>query len=188
MHGALFAIAFLAQAEATAQSSNDYGPAGPPVSKPAGEGATKSAESCAPSAPDPKSGEIIVCALKPQGYRIDSDVLKARRDKRSQMAGRLKPPENYKPNDCANVGPMGCRGGPAFNVMAAAATLEQMGQRLAQGQEVGSLFATEPYESEYQLYLDAKKEREAKEEAAAIKKAAAAAKAAATRPTSAAPR
>ncbi len=49
-----------------------------------------------------------------------------------------------------------------------------MASRLAKGQEIGSMFVTDPHPSEYQLYQEFKREREAKE---AEKKAKAAAKA-----------
>jgi hypothetical protein len=51
----------------------------------------------------------------------------------------------------------------------------EIADRLSKGQEIGSIFVTEPQTSEYQLYLEAKKEREAKEAADAAKKAKAAA-------------
>ena len=77
---------------------------------------------------------------------------------------------------------MGCRGSPTINLLAAAARSPN-GQRLAKGQEIGSMFKTEPTPSEYQLYREAKKEREAKEaEAAAKAKAKADAAKAATTP------
>jgi hypothetical protein len=83
---------------------------------------------------------------------------------------------------------MGCRGGPTINLLAAAATAAKMGDRLSKGQEIGSMFQTEPTPSEYQLYLEAKHEREAKEaeKAAKAKAAADAAKAASPGPATAA--
>ena len=56
-----------------------------------------------------------------------------------------------------------------INMIAAAATLAQMADRLSKGQEIGSMFVTDPQESEYQYYVEAKKAREAKEAAAAAK-------------------
>jgi hypothetical protein len=126
---------------------------------------------CAPTNPDPNSRTIVVCAIRPQGYRIDKDVLEARRLKKQGDAGRPhNPHETFADHSCATVGPMGCRGGPTINLLAAAATAAEMASRLSKGQEVGSLFVTDPHPSEYQLYVAAKKEREAKE----VEKAAAA--------------
>jgi hypothetical protein len=149
-----------------------YGPAAPPATKPP-QAAPSAEKDCSPSAPDPKTGEIVVCAIKPEGYRLNPDVLEAKRE--IHNGGRLKPPENFKRNDCATIGPMGCRG-QYFDLMAAAATLAKVADRLSTGQEVGSLFATDPHPSEYQLYLEAKQRREAKEAEAKAKAAWAAAK------------
>jgi hypothetical protein len=63
---------------------------------------------------------------------------------------------------------------PMINLLAAAATAAEMADRLSKGQEIGSMFVTDPQPSEYQLYLEAKKEREAKEAAKAAKAKAAA--------------
>src|SRR5438045_1319408 len=54
----------------------------------------------------------------------------------------------------------------------------EMAARLSKGQEIGSMFVTDPHPSEYQLYLAAKAEREAKEAEAKAKALAAKAKAA----------
>jgi hypothetical protein len=54
-----------------------------------------------------------------------------------------------------------------------------MAQRLSKGQEIGSMFQTQPTSSEYQLYLEAKKQREEAEANKAAKAKAAAAQAAA---------
>ena len=117
-----------------------------------------------------KQGDIVICAERPNGYRLNPDVMEARREIRS--GGRPRRPENYKHNDCATVGPMGCRGGPTINLIAAAVTAATMAQRIAKGEEIGSMFKTTPEPTEYELYVEAKKRREAKEaEAAAATKA-----------------
>ena len=70
---------------------------------------------------------------------------------------------------------MGCRGGPTIDFLAVALTAAQMAERLSKGQEVGSMFETDPHPSEYQFYKEAKKAREEKEAdsaAAAVKDAA----------------
>jgi len=137
-------------------------------------GASAKAE-CSPKAPDPNSREIIVCAPKPEGYRIDPDVMAAKKAKRQALAGRPKPPENLKDHSCKVVGPAPCMDAPMINLLAAGATAAEMAKRLSTGQEIGSMFVTDPQMTEYQYYQQAKKEREAKE---AEKKAAAAMKAA----------
>jgi hypothetical protein len=65
---------------------------------------------------------------------------------------------------------MGCRGTPTINMLAVAATAAQISQRLARGQEIGSIFETEKSSTDYQLYQMAKQQREQKE-AAAVSKA-----------------
>jgi hypothetical protein len=172
------AIALLAQAAAaTPYTSSVYGPEGPPPAKAALTTATASAteRSCVPSTKDAESRVIVVCAPKPQGYRIDPDVLAARKAKREMMAGRPhNPHETFKDNSCKVVGPAPCMDAPMINLLAAAATAAEMADRLSKGQEIGSMFVTDPQSSEYQLYLEAKKEREAKEAAKAAKAKAAA--------------
>lgn len=164
------AIAFLAQAAAaTTDSAHAYGPAAPPEPK-AGAPVVKAAEAqCPPPSTGPETREIVVCAPKPQGYRIDPDVLAAKKAKRQAQAGRPKPPNNMKDHSCTVVGPAPCMDAPMINMIAAAATLAQMADRLSKGQEIGSMFVTDPQESEYQYYVEAKKAREAKEAAAAAK-------------------
>ena len=148
------------------------------------DAAAQPAKDCSPQPPTTNPNEIVVCAVKPDGYRISPDLMEARRLKKQGNSGPPKNPhESFADHSCATVGPMGCRGQPAVNLVAVAAVAAQMGQRLSKGQEVGSMFETRPTSSEYQLYQEAKKRREAKEEAeaAAKVKAAAEAQAAATR-------
>jgi hypothetical protein len=128
-----------------------------------------------------KQGEIIICAERPNGYRLNPDLQEAKRELKRQ---RLKRPENFVHNDCATVGPMGCRGGPTINLVAAAMTAAEMAKRVAEGKEIGSMFKTTPEPTEYQLYLEAKRRREAREAAAA---AAVKAKAAPIEPANAPP-
>src|SRR6476659_2163613 len=61
---------------------------------------------CPTPGPPPASGEIVICVERPHGYRLNPDVMEARREIRS--GGRPKPPENYKDTSCTAVGPMGC--------------------------------------------------------------------------------
>ena len=147
--------------------------AGPPAPTP---GAAKPA-AAAPTQPacenrQERQGEIVICAERPNGYRLNPDLQEAKRELRAQ---KLKRPENFVHNDCATVGPMGCRGGPYINLLAAAATAAEMAKRLAEGKEIGSMFQTTPEPTEYQLYLEVKHRREAQEaQAAAAAKAKAA--------------
>jgi hypothetical protein len=64
--------------------------------------------------------EIVVCALRVEGYRIDPDVLEAERAKKNHR--RPRGPERLVDNSCQMVGPMGCRGGAGINLVAAAVT------------------------------------------------------------------
>ncbi len=142
----------------------------PPAKPPERDCAASTDPKTGPNA-DPNTGPIVICAPKFQGYRLDPDVMEAKREKRS--GGRPhNPHETYADHSCATVGPMGCRGGPMINLLAAAATAAEMADRLSKGEEIGSMFKTEPTPTEYQLYVEAKKRREAKEaEAAAAAKA-----------------
>jgi hypothetical protein len=124
----------------------------------------KPVEPCPPPAQTGKSQEIVICAEKPQGYRINPDVLKARHEKRSAGRPTRPGPIAMKDNSCTVVGEAPCMGVfTGINLRAAAATLAKMGDRLSKGEEIGSMFVTDPHPSEYQLYVEAKREREAKE-------------------------
>ena len=110
-------------------------------------------------------------------------MLAARRAKKQGLAGRLKPPSKMPDTSCTVVGPAGCIAAPGINLLAAAATAAEMAERLAKGQEIGSMFVTDPQPTEYQLYKEAKARREAEEaEKAAKAKAKAAAEQAAQAP------
>jgi hypothetical protein len=163
--GLSFALIALAQA---ASAASPISTAVPPAS------AVKATAVPAPDRPDgceaqPRgdSRTIVVCAPKPQGYRIDPDVLEARREARNRGHTQPKPPETMQVNNCATVGPMGCRGNAGIDLVSAAAVLGEMIARASQGGNVGQMFVTEPTESEYQFYVDAKKRREADEAKAA---------------------
>ncbi|MEP7130733.1 MAG: hypothetical protein ABI770_06350 [Sphingomicrobium sp.] len=180
--GLPFALVVVAQAaDAAAASPADapaaiYGPAAPRAPKPAAA-PVKPAEPCPPPASTGSSQEIVICAEKPHGYRIDPDVLKARREKKSAGRPTRPGPIAMKDNSCTVVGTAPCMNAPMINLLAAAATLAEMGQRLSKGEEIGSMFVTDPHPSEYQLYLEAKHDREAAEaeKAKAVKAKAAAA-------------
>jgi hypothetical protein len=134
-------------------------------------------DGCANPLPSAATQQIVICAPKSQGYRLNPDVTEAKREVHG--AGPLKRPENFKDYPCASgVGPAPCFSG-GINLIAAALTAAEMAKRLAQGKEIGSMFITDPHPDEYHLYLAAKARREAREAEAAA--AAAANKAAAAK-------
>jgi hypothetical protein len=164
-----------------------YGPAAATAPKPAAL-PVKAAEPCPPPVKSGNAQEIVICAEKPQGYRIDPDVLKARREKKGAGRPTRPGPIAMKDNTCTVVGTAPCLNAPMINLLGAAVTLAEMGDRLSKGEEIGSMFVTDPHPSEYQLYLEAKRDREANEaaKAAAAKAKAKAAAAAAARAKAAA--
>jgi len=178
-------VAFMAAAQAVAAAASSsppvYGPDPKAAAAPVPASVKEAQRECTnPAAPDPNSREIIVCAVRPNGYRLDPDVLAARRLKKKGQSGQPRNPhETFADHSCATVGPMGCRGQPTIDVFTAAAALAAMANRLSKGQEIGSMFQTTPTSSEYQLYLQAKKQREEGEADKAAKARAAAAQAAA---------
>lgn len=115
------------------------------------------------------SNTIVVCAEKPDGYRINPDVMAAKKGNKPDPGA---PRPNYvavRP-DCHTVGPAPCMVG-GVNLLGAALTAVQMAQRAASGQEIGSMFKTTPELSEYQRYRLAKAQREAQEQADAAARA-----------------
>jgi hypothetical protein len=166
--GVILAAAMLAQADAPPPSSPvpSYGPAesAPPKTAAANPGPERKA--CSPEAPDPDSDTIVVCVVKPEGYRIDPDVLAAKKAKRDADAGRpLNRSEKLADTTCS-VGPHGCVD-TGVNLLAVALTAAQVADRAAKGQDVGSVFKTDPQLTEYEYYQLAKAEREKKESEAA---------------------
>lgn len=154
-----------------AQAASAAGPAepvyGPEPTAPAKPAASPEKRECV-AQPNPKGNEIVVCALKPEGYRLPPDIVEARKLKKQGIAGRPhNPHETYANHSCANVGPMGCRGTPTVDLIAVAAVAAQISERMAKGQPVGPVFETTPAKGDYQYYVEAKKEREAKEAKAA---------------------
>jgi len=153
------ALLFLAQAAAPVPT--------PPTTEPD----ARASDACPSSSGDGTT--IVICTQRPQGYRLNPDVMEAKRETRS--AGRPVRPNGAPPPDCATVGPAPCVTA-GINLLAAAATAAEMAQRLSKGQEIGSMFVTDPTPDEYHLYLMAKQRREAEEaEKAALAKAKAAA-------------
>ena len=165
------AFALLAQAAAASPAPGSdarYGPV--PAVAPPPKVSTEPTRECVNQNQNPNGNEIIVCAIKPEGYRLPPDIVEARRLKKQGITGSPhNPHESYADRSCANVGPMGCRGTPAINLLAVAATAAQISQRLAKGQEIGSIFETQKSSTDYQLFQMAKKSREEKEAAAEVK-------------------
>ena len=113
---------------------------------------------------------ITICAQRPQGYRLNPDVMAAKRVKRTGRGAAPKAAENFKQDDCATVGPMGCRGQGAIDIPSAAIAAVQMVAKAIQGENVGKMFKTDKQLTEYELYLLAKADREAREEEEAAAK------------------
>jgi hypothetical protein len=159
--GLSLAIVLLAGVAAPADADPGAGQAAKQPDAPA-----KPADGCGPVPAATEPGEIFVCAPRPQGYRIDPDLLEAERAKRR---GKLKRPERMADTSCASVGPFGCTGlgGGGIDLLGAAMVLGTMATKAIRGENVGKMFITDRRPTEYELYQEAKREREAKEAAAA---------------------
>jgi hypothetical protein len=157
------ALAMLVQASAATQP--------PGLAPPTPSSDAPVADRC----PDPTTtgNTIVVCTQRPQGYRIDPDVLEARREMKRDHGRPVRPGGKVIP-DCAHVGPAPCMLA-GVDLLAAAITAADMAKRAASGQDVGGMFLTDPHPSEYQLYQMAKARREAEEADKAARKAKAAA-------------
>lgn len=174
-------VAFLLLAEGAAYGPDAPAPPKPAIAKPAGD-------ACATQTPSSSTRDIVICAQRPNGYRLNPDVMEARKEKREANAGRLKTPSEKAQVSGGCVGPNSCvPTGP--NLLAVAIGAATMAKRLAEGKEIGSMFKTTPQDDEYHLYLAAKQRREQREAEAAALAAAAKAKAAqaATTPSAAKP-
>lgn len=159
-------------AAADPDAPTSYGPAVPPAPKPPRSAAT-SAPCSTPPPVDEDKGEVFVCAPRPEGYRIDTDVLKASKQHRNRV--KPKRPERLADTSCASVGPHGCPT-QGVDLVNAAVVLATMAQKAVKGENVGEMFITDRQLTEYELYKIAKAEREAREaEQAATAKAKAAA-------------
>jgi hypothetical protein len=186
--GPTIALALLAQAATPASQTAQpvYGPVAATPPKP--PSTPKPERQCVNQNKDPNGNEIVVCAVKPDGYRLPPDIVEARRLKRQGISGRPRNPhETFADRSCARVGPAPCTMGPAIDMFALAAVAGEISQRLAKGQEIGSIFQTEKAKGDYQYFLEAKKEREAKEAEAQAKAAKAKALAAAAAAAKTAP-
>ena len=166
--GLSIALVMLAQAAAGSGRSN-YGPVAEVPPAPAAAPRKAEDRVCTDASKDSNSNVIVICGPPPQGYRLNPDVLEARREMKNGGKPKSQQQRMEQGTNCA-VGPAGCQYA-GINLLGAALTAAQMAKRLANGQEVESMFVTDPHPTEYQLYLQAKREREAKEAAAAAKAA-----------------
>ena len=157
-------LMFAQVASAAPSAAGSYGPDEPVAPKPP---ALAASQPCPAPRPGADSREIVICAPRTEAYRIDPDLLEARREKK-RNANPPKRPERFATNSCA-VGPMGCGPQAGINLVGAALTAVTMAERAVKGENVGQMFVTDPQPSEYQLYLAAKARRE---EAEAERKAA----------------
>jgi hypothetical protein len=151
--GLNIALAMLAQVVAAPA------PARPPAQAAPSTTVTEPVPDC--SEPNADSNRIVICTERPQGYRLDPDVMEAKRETHS--GGRPVRPGGKVIPDCATgVGPQPCSYG-GVNLIGVALTAAEMAKRVAKGEEVGSMFKTDPNPTEYQLYLTAKAQREQEE-------------------------
>lgn len=145
------ALVMLAQAAAAAPTPAQTSSAAP-APKP------QASESC--GTPSSDGRVIVVCTQRPQGYRLNPDVMEAKREMKNP--GQPVRPGGHLPPDCASVGPAPCMNA-GINLIGAALTAAEMAKRVAAGQEIGSMFETDPQLNEYQRYQMAKARREAEE-------------------------
>jgi hypothetical protein len=179
---AMLPAAFLALAQAAQPAASAASTATASTQSSLPPPQTKTAESTAAPAdgcPQPagNSTTIVICTQRPQGYRLNPDVMEAKREMKN--SSRPVRPNGVPRPDCATVGPAPCINA-GIDLLAAVATAAEMAQRLGKGQEIGSMFVTDPQPDEYHRYLAAKARREADEAqqaALAKSKAAAAAQA-----------
>lgn len=165
-------VALLLTAQSAAGTAQPA-PAAPTSAERAVESAPKD---CSAAEPKSDSREIVICAQRSDGYRLNPDIMEARREVRRDP-GRLKTPGERRATDGCSVGPQGCQTA-GINLIAAGIAAASMAARLAQGKEIGSMFVTDRHPDEYHRYLAAKHRREAEEAQAAAEKAKAKAEAA----------
>nr|WP_314447345.1 hypothetical protein [uncultured Sphingomonas sp.] len=160
----VLAALLMFQTSSTAAPAADAAESAAPVQGPSEPRSLRT--KVASAVPDPcrrgvvEPGVILVCG-KRDDYRIDPDVLKAQRLLHNQV--KPKPPERFVDTSCQVVGVMGCINKPTVNVLQAISTGAAMAKALVNGDNVGKLFITDRELSEYELYQQAKRDREEKE-------------------------
>ena len=152
------ALALLAQSASAAS----YGPSAPAAPPKKAASATAAANSCVPGQRTSNPNEVVICAPRIEGYRLNPDVMEARREIHSGGRPTRPGPMGARPRDCA-VGPWACGPQAGINLVGAALTAATMVKKAVSGENVGQMFVTDPHPSEYQLYLAAKARREARE-------------------------
>src|SRR5690348_11129863 len=117
-------LLILAQAAAApASAPASYGPDEPAAPKQRAAGT----QPCTPTRPGADTREIVICAPRVEPYRIDPDLLEARREKK-RNANPPRRPERFASNSCA-VGPMGCGPQAGINLVGAALTAVTMAEK-----------------------------------------------------------
>jgi hypothetical protein len=155
------ALVLLAQSASAAS----YGPATPAQPKKAASATTttpSAPNSCVPGQRTSNPNEVVICAPRIEGYRLNPDVMEARREIHSGGRPTRPGPMGARPRDCA-VGPWACGPQAGINLVGAALTAATMAKKAMNGENVGEMFVTDPHPSEYQLYLAAKARREARD-------------------------
>lgn len=159
-------LAFLVLAAAAQPASGVS--AGPPAQAAPESQAKPPERDCGRAHQPADERQIVICAQRPNGYRLNPDIMEAHRELKK---GAPAPPlGRYSRPDCATVGPIPCTTA-GINLVGAALTAVTMAERAAKGENVGEMFVTDPHPSEYQLYLMAKARREQEQAEAAAKKA-----------------
>jgi len=158
--GVPVAVVLLAQSVSAAPAGSQTAPdkSITPSKSPASVNAR---EDCSPNAPSADQRSIVICAQRPNGYRLNPDVMEAKREKRKGDGGLPGRPSIAVQTPCS-VGPEPCQSA-GINLIGAAITAVTMAEKAAKGENVGDMFVTDPHPSEYQLYIMAKKRREARE-------------------------
>ena len=139
---------------ASHSGSQLYGPlvpAAPPEPKPL----QVVEDNCKSRDPD----EIVVCAEKPEGYRIDPSVMGAQRE--AENASRSASAAVPAAQASCSASPSGCGSGlEGLDLLNVAVVLGTMAVRAAKGDDWTKAFKTGGPD-EYQLYQQAKRRREA---------------------------
>jgi hypothetical protein len=138
---------------------------GPPASAPPRKTGDAADEGCHSENPR----EIVVCAERRRGYRLDPRVMDAAREAKSGSASATSPMPVAQATCAAQ--PMGCgKGLEGLDLANVALVGTTMAVRAAEGKDWKGAFK-KGRPDEYQLYLEAKKRREAHEAARAAQAA-----------------
>src|SRR5512147_1327866 len=98
-----FPMALVLLAQSAAATPVSYGPESPaPPPKKAASATTTN--SCVPGQRTANPNEVVICAPRIEGYRLNPDVMEARREIHSGGRPTRPGPMGARPRDCA-VGP-----------------------------------------------------------------------------------